>query len=323
MSKHRAKISLIGGGNIGGTLAHLIALKDLGDVVIVDVNAGMAQGKALDISQSMGSAGNCTHLIGTDDYQLITGSDVIIVTAGIARKPNMSRSELLNINSKIIQSVAEQINKYASGALVIVITNPLDAMTWLMSQQLNCNRNKVIGMAGILDSIRFKYFLGQELNVSMDSISTLVLGGHGNTMVPLVRYSTVAGIPVMDLIDMGWITAEQIQKIIQRTRDGGGEIVSLLKSGSAYYAPAASAIAMAESYLRDQRKLFTCSAFITDYYGINTEGLYVGVPVIIGKNGVEQIVKLKLNDNEQSAFIQSVHEVYDLVDRVNQLINDS
>ena len=308
----RNKIALIGAGNIGGTLAHLIGLKDLGDVVILDVNSGTASGKALDIEQSSAVEGFNSNMKGTDNYKDIEDSDVVIVTAGIARKPGMSRDDLLNTNTAIIKSVAEGIKKHAPNAFVIVITNPLDAMVYVMQKVTGFSPNKVVGMAGVLDSSRMSLFLAREFNVSVENVNSFVLGGHGDTMVPLVRYSSVAGIPVPDLIEMGLTTKSKIDEIVQRTRDGGAEIVKLLGNGSAFYAPASSAIAMAESYLKDQRKILPVAAYLNGEYGV--KGLYIGVPVIIGRNGVEKIIEVKLNASEVTMFNRSVEAVKKLTE---------
>ncbi|KJV56110.1 malate dehydrogenase, NAD-dependent [Orientia chuto str. Dubai] len=317
---HKAKISIIGGGgNVGATLAHLIALKELGNVVIIDKAEEVAQGKALDISQSMGTEKHCINITGTNAYEAIQDSDIIIVTAGIARKPGMSRNDLVSVNAKIIIEIAAQIKRYALNALVIVVTNPLDAMVWVMHQNLGFNHKKVIGMAGVLDSIRFSYFLSQEFGVSINNVNAMVLGGHGDTMIPLIRYSTIAGIPIMDLVKTGWSSKEKIDQIVQRTRDGGKEIVNLLQVSSAYYAPATATVTMVESYLKDQKQVLACSVYIENYYNIKSEGLYVGMPVIIGKNGVEKIIKLELNEIEQHAFEQSVNTVRELIATVKKL----
>lgn len=308
----RNKIALVGAGNIGGTLAHLIGLKDLGDVVILDVNSGTASGKALDIEQSSVVEGFNSNMIGTDNYENIEGADVVIVTAGIARKPGMSRDDLLNTNTAIIKSVAEGIKKHAPNAFVIVITNPLDAMVYVMQKVTGFAPNKVVGMAGVLDSARMSLFLAKEFNVSVEDVNSFVLGGHGDTMVPLVRYSSVAGVPVPDLIEMGWTTKNKIDEIVQRTRDGGAEIVKLLGNGSAFYAPASSAIAMAESYLKDKRKILPVAAYLNGEYGV--KGLYIGVPAIIGKNGVEKIIEVKLNASEITMFNRSVEAVKKLIE---------
>lgn len=307
----RKKISLIGSGNIGGTLAHLIGLKELADVVMFDIAEGVPQGKGLDIAQSSSVDGFDCGYKGANDYSAIVDSDVIIVTAGIPRKPGMSRDDLVATNAKVMKSVGEGIKKYSPDAFVIVITNPLDVMVWVLQQAGGLPQHKVVGMAGVLDSARFSYFLSQEFNVSIKDVNSFVLGGHGDTMVPLVRYSTVAGIPVPDLIKMGWSTQEKIDAIVQRTRDGGAEIVGLLKTGSAFYAPAASAIAMAESYLKDQKRVLPCAAHLKGEYGI--KDLYVGVPVVIGAGGVEKIVEIELNSVEKEQFNKSVDAVKGLV----------
>lgn len=306
----RKKIALIGAGNIGGTLAHLACLKGLGDVVLFDIVEGMPQGKALDIAQSAAVEGFDAKLKGTNSYADIEGADVVIVTAGVPRKPGMSRDDLVNINTSVIKSVGENIRRYAPKAFVIVITNPLDAMVWVMREVTGFAPNKVVGMAGVLDSSRFSHFLADELNVSIQDVSTFVLGGHGDTMVPLVRYSTVAGIPLPDLIKMGWISQDKVDAIVKRTRNGGGEIVALLKSGSAFYAPASSAIQMADSYLNDRRKVLPCAAHLNGEYGVKE--LYVGVPVVIGANGVEKVVEITLNAEEQKMFDDSVAAVREL-----------
>jgi len=308
----RNKIALIGAGNIGGTLAHLIGLKELGDIVILDIAKGIGSGKALDIEQSSIVENFDSNIIGTDNYEDIANSDVIIVTAGIARKPGMSRDDLIATNTKIISSVAQNIKQYAPHAFVIVITNPLDAMVYVMQKITGFAPNKVVGMAGVLDSARMSLFLAREFNVSVSDVHSFVLGGHGDTMVPLVRYSSVAGIPVPDLIEMGLTTKEKIDQIVQRTRDGGAEIVKLLGNGSAYYAPASSAIAMAESYLKDKRRILPVAAFLNGEYGVN--GLYIGVPAIIGKNGVEKVIEVKLNADEALMFNNSVDAVKKLIE---------
>lgn len=314
----RSKIALIGSGNIGGTLAHLAGIKELGDVVLFDIAEGIPQGKALDLAESSPVEGfDCT-ISGANDYADLAGSDVVIVTAGVARKPGMSRDDLVGINSKVMTTVGEGIKANCPDAFVICITNPLDAMVGVLQQASSIPVNRVVGMAGILDSARFRYFLAEEFNVSVKDVTAFVLGGHGDTMVPLTRYSAVAGIPVPDLIDMGWSTAERIEKIVQRTRDGGAEIVGLLKTGSAFYAPASSAIEMAVAYLKDQKRLLPCAAYVDGQYGL--DGMYVGVPVIIGENGVERIVEIKLNDEEQIMFDNSVAAVKTLNDVVKRVI---
>ncbi len=308
----RNKIALIGAGQIGGTLAHLAALKEMGDIVVFDIVDGMPAGKALDLAQSAPVEGYNASLKGTSDYADIAGADVIIVTAGVARKPGMSRDDLLGINLKVMKSVGEGIAAHAPNAFVICITNPLDAMVWALQKFSGLPTNMVCGMAGVLDSSRFSCFLAEEFNVSVQDVNTFVLGGHGDTMVPLTRYSTVAGIPVPDLIKMGWSTQEKIDEIVQRTRDGGAEIVGLLKTGSAYYAPATSAIEMAESYLKDKRRLLPCAAFLNGEYGLND--MYVGVPVIIGADGVEKVVEIELIGEEKSGFEHSVGAVKGLME---------
>ena len=314
----RKKIALIGGGNIGGTLALLAGMKELGDITIFDVVEGLPQGKALDMAQAGAVEGFDARLRGTQDYKDIAGSDVIIVTAGVARKPGMSRDDLLGINIKVMQAVGAGIKAHAPDAFVICITNPLDAMVWVLREVCGLPHNKVIGMAGVLDSARFRHFLAEEFNVSVNDVNAFVLGGHGDTMVPLIRYSTVAGIPVPDLIKMGWSTQEKIDKIIQRTRDGGAEIVALLKTGSAFYAPASSAIEMAESYLKDKRRVLPCAAWL-DKGKYGQQGMYVGVPVVIGANGVEKIVEIQLNPEEQKMFEHSANAVKGLVDACKQI----
>lgn len=313
----RNKIALIGAGMIGGTLAHLIGLKSLGDVILFDINEGIAKGKGLDIAESSAVDGFDVNYTGTSDYSEINGADVVIVTAGVPRKPGMSRDDLLNINLKVMQQVGEGIKKYASDAFVICITNPLDVMVWALQQFSGIAPNKIIGMAGVLDSSRFSYFLAEELNVSIADINTFVLGGHGDTMVPLARYSTVAGIPLPDLVKMGWLSQAKLDELVQRTRSGGGEIVELLKTGSAYYAPAASAIAMAESYLYDRKRVLPVAAYLSGEYG--EKDMYVGVPVVIGKEGVERIIEIELNAEEKAAFEKSVNAVKTLCDCCKEL----
>ena len=308
----RKKIALIGAGMIGGTLAHLIGLKELADVVVFDIVEGMPQGKSLDIAQSSPVDGFDCNLCGANDYMDIQGADVVIVTAGIPRKPGMSRDDLLEINLKVMEQVGAGIKKYAPAAFVICITNPLDAMVWALHRITGLPRNMVVGMAGVLDSARFRYFLAREFDVSVEDVSAFVLGGHGDTMVPLPRYSTVGGIPLTDLVKMRWITQERLAEILRRTRDGGAEIVGLLKSGSAYYAPAASAVAMAESYLKDKKRVLPCAAYLNGEYGV--KGLYVGVPVVIGAKGVERVIEVELNSQEKSDFTRSVGAVQSLVE---------
>ena len=306
----RNKIALVGAGNIGGTLAHLISLKALGDIVLFDVVEGVPQGKALDILQSTPVEGTSVAARGTCNYADIAGADVVIVTAGVPRKPGMSRDDLIGINTKVMVTVGEAIRNHCPDAFVIVVTNPLDAMVGVMQQVSGLPPARVVGMAGVLDSARFRTFLAAEFKVSVEDVTAFVLGGHGDTMVPLVRYSTVAGIPLPDLVAMGWTTKERIDDIVKRTRNGGGEIVALLKTGSAFYAPAAASIAMAEAYLKDQKRLLPCAAHLAGEYGI--KGLYVGVPAIIGAGGVERIVEIQLNAEERAMFDHSVGSVREL-----------
>lgn len=306
----RNKIALIGSGMIGGTLAHLIGLKCLGDVVLFDINEGIAKGKGLDIAESSAVDGFDINFTGTDDYSAIEGSDVVIVTAGVPRKPGMSRDDLLDINLKVMQQVGEGIKKHAKDAFVVCITNPLDVMVWALQQFSGISPNKIVGMAGVLDSSRFRYFLAEELKVSIEDITAFVLGGHGDTMVPLARYSTVGGIPLPDLVKMGWIKQDKLDQIIQRTRSGGAEIVNLLKTGSAYYAPAASAVAMVEAYLHDRKRILPVAAYLSGEYG--EKDMYVGVPVVIGKDGVERIIEIEFNADEKVAFEKSVNAVRSL-----------
>ena len=313
----RRKIALIGGGQIGGTLAHLVTLKELGDVVLFDVIEGLPQGKSLDIAQAGPIAGHDAVLKGTNSYADIAGADVVIVTAGVPRKPGMSRDDLLGINLKVMAAVGDAIKQHAPDAFVICITNPLDAMVWALRQLSGLPHHKVVGMAGVLDSARFRHFLAEEMKVSVEDVSAFVLGGHGDTMVPMPRFSTVAGIPMPELVKMGWISQEKLDRIIQRTRDGGAEIVGLLKTGSAYYAPATAAIAMAESYLKDKKRVLPCAAHVNGPYGIN--GLYVGVPVVIGEKGVERIVELDLTAAERAALTKSVESVRSLLDACKKL----
>ncbi|GAC1044044.1 malate dehydrogenase [Rhizobium sp. No.120] len=303
----RNKIALIGSGMIGGTLAHLAGLKELGDIVLFDIADGIPQGKGLDIAQSSPVEGFDANLTGASDYSAIEGADVCIVTAGVPRKPGMSRDDLLGINLKVMEQVGAGIKKYAPNAFVICITNPLDAMVWALQKFSGLPTNKVVGMAGVLDSSRFRLFLAKEFNVSVEDVTAFVLGGHGDSMVPLARYSTVAGIPLTDLVNMGWLTADRLEEIIQRTRDGGAEIVGLLKTGSAYYAPAASAIAMAESYLKDKKRVLPCAAYLSGQYGV--KDMYVGVPTVIGAGGIERVIEIDLNKAEKEAFDKSVAAV--------------
>ena len=308
----RSKIALIGAGQIGGTLALLAGLKNLGDAVMFDIAEGVPQGKALDIVQASPVEGFDMKLTGTQSYEAIEGADVVVVTAGVPRKPGMSRDDLLSINLKVMEQVGAGIAKYAPKAFVICITNPLDAMVWALQKACGLPKPMVVGMAGVLDSSRFRYFLADEFAVSIEDVTAFVLGGHGDTMVPLVRYSTVAGIPLPDLVKMGWTTQDRLDAIVQRTRDGGAEIVNLLKTGSAFYAPAASAISMAESYLRDKKRVLPCAAWLQGEYGVR--GLYVGVPVVLGAKGVERIVEIELDKPERVMFDKSVAAVQGLVD---------
>src|SRR3954449_7580414 len=313
----RNKIALIGAGNIGGTLAHLIGLKELGDVVLFDVFGGVAAGKALDIMQSGPVDGFDADMSGGSDYSAIKGSDVVIVTAGFPRTPGMSRDDLIGKNAGVIAQVAEGIRTHCPDAFVICITNPLDAMVWVMKEKSGLPANKVVGMAGVLDSSRFRLFLAQEFGVSVEDVTAFVLGGHGDTMVPVVEYSTVAGIPIPDLIKMGWSSQEKIDAIVKRTRGGGGEIVALLKTGSAYYAPATSAIAMAESFLKDKKRVLPCAANLTGQYGVND--LYVGVPCVLGAGGVERIVEIELDAAARENFDVSVEAVKELLEACKQI----
>jgi malate dehydrogenase len=308
----RSKIGLVGAGQIGGTLAFLAGLKELGDVVLFDIVDGVPQGKALDLAESSPVDGFDAKITGASSYEALSGADVVIVTAGVPRKPGMSRDDLIGTNLKVMEQVGAGIAKYASDAFVICITNPLDAMVWALREASGLKPEKVVGMAGVLDSSRFRYFLADEFGVSVEDVTAFVLGGHGDTMVPLPRYSTVAGIPLPDLVKMGWTSQEKLDQIIQRTRDGGAEIVGLLKTGSAFYAPAASAIAMAESYLKDKKRVLPIAAYLTGQYGV--DGIYVGVPAVIGAAGVERIVEIELDDAEKAAFDKSVGAVKGLID---------
>jgi malate dehydrogenase len=317
----RNRIALIGAGQIGGTLALLSGLKELGDVVLCDVVEGVPQGKSLDLAEASPIEGFDARITGSNDYSAIKGADIVIVTAGVPRKPGMSRDDLIGINAKIVQQVGTAIKNNAPDAFVICITNPLDVMVMVMRDATGLPHHRVVGMAGVLDSARFRYFLAEEFQVSVEDVSAFVLGGHGDLMVPIVRYATVAGIPVPDLIKMGWTTADKIEKIVQRTRDGGGEIVNLLKTGSAFYAPASSAIAMAESYLRDKKRVLPCAAWLTGQYGV--KDLYVGVPVVIGAKGVERIVELQLNPEERAGFDKSIAAVKSLCDVGKKLLAEA
>jgi len=313
----RKKIALIGAGQIGGTLALLAATKELGDVVLFDIMDGVAAGKALDLSQSGPVEGFNSTLKGTTEYKDIDGADVVIVTAGVPRKPGMSRDDLLEINLKVMEQVGAGLAKYAPNAFVICITNPLDAMVWALQKFSGLPANRVVGMAGVLDSARFRFFLAEELKVSVEDVTAFVLGGHGDSMVPLPRYSTVGGIPLPDIVKMGWMDKEKLEQIIQRTRDGGAEIVGLLKTGSAFYAPAMSAIEMAESYLKDKKRVLPAAAYLKGEYGV--KDTYVGVPVIIGAGGVERIVEISLSSSEQKAFDKSVASVTGLTDACKKI----
>ncbi|WP_293866761.1 malate dehydrogenase [uncultured Alsobacter sp.] len=313
----RKKIALIGSGQIGGTLAHLAGLKELGDIVLFDIAEGVPQGKGLDIAESSPVDGFDAKFSGANGYEAIAGADVVIVTAGVPRKPGMSRDDLLGINLKVMDQVGAGLKQYAPNAFVICITNPLDAMVWALQKASGLPKHKVVGMAGVLDSARFRYFLAEELGVSVRDVHAMTLGGHGDDMVPLVRHSTVGGVPLPDLVKMGWLTQAKLDAIVERTRKGGGEIVALLKTGSAFYAPAASAIAMAESYLKDQKRILPCAAYLNGEYGV--KDMYVGVPVLIGENGVEKIVEVAFDDAEKAMFAKSVEAVKGLVDACKQI----
>ncbi len=314
----RARIALIGAGQIGGTLAHLIGLKELGDVVMFDVVQGVSEGKALDIAQASPVDGFDVNASGTSSYAAIKGVDVCIVTAGVARKPGMSRDDLIEINLKVMEQVGAGIKKYAPKAFVICVTNPLDAMVWALQRFSGLPKDRVVGMAGVLDSARFRYFIASEFNVSVEDVSAFVLGGHGDTMVPLIRYTTVAGIPLPDLVGMGWATKKRIEEIVQRTRDGGAEIVGLLKTGSAFYAPAHSAVAMAESYLKDKKRVLPCAVSLKGEYGVRDR--YVGVPVVIGARGVERIIEIDLNKAERAMLQKSIDAVDGLIETCTKLM---
>ena len=313
----RSKIALIGSGMIGGTLAHLIGLKELGDVVMFDIAEGLPQGKGLDIAQSAPVEGFDASYKGVNDYAGIEGADVCIVTAGVPRKPGMSRDDLLGINLKVMEQVGAGIKKYAPNAFVICITNPLDAMVWALQKFSGLPKSHVVGMAGVLDSSRFRHFLADEFKVSIEDVSAMTLGGHGDDMVPMVRYSGVAGIPLPDLVKLGWTSQEKLDAIVERTRKGGGEIVGLLKTGSAYYAPAASAVSMAESYLRDKKRVLPCAAYLNGQYGV--KDMYVGVPALIGENGVEKVIEIAFDDAEKAMFKKSVESVQGLIAACKQV----
>ncbi len=315
----RNKVALIGAGNIGGTLAHLAGLKELGDIVLFDIVNGVPKGKALDLAESSTIEGFNCGIKGVSSYAAIRGADVVIVTAGVPRKPGMSRDDLLGINTSVMESVGKGIKKNCPNAFVICVTNPLDAMVWVLREASGLPHNMVVGMAGVLDSARFSYFLSEEFKVSVEDVSTFVLGGHGDTMVPLPRYSTVGGIPLPDLVKMKWTTQKRIDEIVQRTRDGGAEIVGLLKTGSAFYAPASAAIQMADAYLNDKKRVLPCAAYLKGQYGV--KGLYVGVPVVIGAHGVERIVEIKLDRDEKAGFNRSVRAVKGLIKTILGLKN--
>jgi malate dehydrogenase len=317
----RTKIALIGAGQIGGTLALLSGLKELGDVTLVDIVEGVPQGKGLDIAQSSAIEGWDAAVSGSNDMKAIKGADVVIVTAGVPRKPGMSRDDLIGINTKVMVETGRAIAAHAPKAFVICITNPLDAMVWVLREASGLPHARVVGMAGVLDTARFRYFLAEELKVSVEDVTAFVLGGHGDTMVPLTRYSAVAGIPLPDLVKMGWTSQERLDAIVQRTRDGGAEIVGLLKTGSAFYAPAAAAIQMAEAYLRDKKRVLPCAAYLTGQYGV--DGLYVGVPVVIGAGGAERIVEIELNKAERAAFDKSVGAVRGLVEIAAKMLKEA
>jgi malate dehydrogenase len=314
----RKKIALVGAGQIGGTLALLAGLKELGDIVLIDVVEGVPQGKALDLAETAPVEGYNAAITGSNDYAALKGADVVIVTAGSPRKPGMSRDDLIGINTAVMKTVGEAIKANAPNAFVIVVTNPLDVMVWVMREVSGLPAAKVVGMAGVLDSARFRYFLAEAMNVSVEDVTAFVLGGHGDSMVPLTRYSTVAGVPLPDLVAKGWMTQEKLDSIVQRTRDGGAEIVGLLKTGSAFYAPAAAAIAMAESYLKDKRRVLPVAAQLNGEYGVT--GVYVGVPAVIGANGVERIVEIDLKGEEKIGFDKSVATVRELVDVAAKLL---
>ncbi|WP_298951108.1 malate dehydrogenase [uncultured Methylobacterium sp.] len=308
----RKKIALIGAGQIGGTLAHLAGLKELGDIVLFDIADGVPQGKGLDIAESAPVDGFDAKYSGASDYSAIAGADVVIVTAGVPRKPGMSRDDLIGINLKVMEAVGTGIKTHAPNAFVICITNPLDAMVWALQKFSGLDPKKIVGMAGVLDSARFRHFLADEFQVSVEDVTAFVLGGHGDDMVPLVRYSTVAGVPLTDLVKLGWTTQEKLDAMVERTRKGGGEIVNLLKTGSAFYAPAASAIAMAESYLKDKKRVLPCAAHLTGQYGV--DGLFIGVPIVIGENGVERVLEVEFSADEKAMFEKSVNSVKGLIE---------
>jgi malate dehydrogenase len=313
----RRKIALVGSGQIGGTLALLAGLKELGDIVLFDVVEGVPQGKALDIAEASPIEGFDAKVAGGNDYSVIAGADVVIVTAGVPRKPGMSRDDLIGVNAKVVTQVGQAIKQHCPNAFVIVITNPLDVMVWVMKEVSGLPAERVVGMAGVLDSARFRYFIAEALGVSVEDVTAFVLGGHGDTMVPSVRYSTVAGIPLPDLVKMGWLSQQKLDQIVQRTRDGGAEIVALLKTGSAFYAPATAAISMADAYLKDKKRVLPCAAWLTGQYGV--KDLYVGVPVVIGAKGVEKVVEVQLDATEKAMFDKSVTAVKGLVEAVRKM----
>jgi malate dehydrogenase len=317
MNMARPKIALVGAGQIGGTLAFLVGLKKLGDVVLIDIAEGIPQGKALDMAEASSIEGFHSTFQGTNDYKDLENADVVIVTAGIPRTPGMSRDDLLSINTRIIRQVAHAIADHCPAAFVIVVTNPLDAMVWVMQQASGLLPHRVVGMAGALDSARFRYFLADEFNVSVEDVYASVLGGHGDTMVPLLRYSTVAGVPLPELVAMKWTTQKRLDAIVERTRNAGGEIVNLLKTGSAFYSPAAAAISMVESYLHDQKRIFPCAVWLKGEYGV--KDLYMGVPIVLGSEGVERVIELPLNPEEKAMFNHSVDAVKGLVEAIQKL----
>jgi malate dehydrogenase len=319
--KQRSKIALVGGGNIGGTLAHLLAMKNLGDVVVLDRTADFAKGKALDLEQSSTLEGYDAKLTGTSDYADLKGSDVVIITAGVPRQPGMSRDDLLEVNNKVMQEVGQGVREHCPKAFVIVVTNPLDAMVYAFQKASGLPPEMVVGMAGVLDSARFKLFLARELNVSAEDVTAFVLGGHGDTMVPMIRYTTVAGVPLPDLVKMGWLSQPRLDSIVERTKNGGAEIVQLLQRGSAFYAPATAATEMAESYLLDRKRVQPCAAHLDGEYGV--KGMYVGVPVVIGSKGVERIIELELNKEEKAGFDKSVTAVKSLVEVIDSMNNEA
>ncbi|WP_300377692.1 malate dehydrogenase [Henriciella sp.] len=313
----RKKIALIGSGMIGGTLAHICAREELGDVVLFDIAEGLPQGKGLDIAESTPVYGSSVDLKGANDYEGIAGADVCIVTAGVPRKPGMSRDDLIETNLKVMKAVGEGIKKNAPNAFVICITNPLDAMVWALQQFSGLPKNKVVGMAGVLDSSRFAYFLSEKTGVSVADVHAWTLGGHGDTMVPMVRHSTVGGLPLPQLVEQGWMTQDELDGIVDRTRKGGGEIVGLLKTGSAFYAPAESAVAMAQSYLKDQKRVVPAAAYCDGQYGV--DGFYVGVPTLIGADGVEKVLEFDLNDDERGMLTNSIDAVKGLIEACKKI----